>query len=254
MEGFQELSSQLETRIPGTARIRKGDKMKNSFNREVFEYWTSLLNGRSAPSRSEVDPSRIRAQLSYTFILEIDTLGEEAFRLAGTNLCATYRRELKGSLFSTIWQPGEYDAVRDVFSSMKSEYSSAVITSEIRNSEDPLHRFHPVKTAEVETILLPLTDKNGIVCRCLGCQVPRDVPYWIGHKEVLPHGISKIEAIGSQSVTGFPGYAGGSAADGRVVQFGRRARIPNGVPGRQVGHLTVIDCEGLRTESPSASS
>jgi hypothetical protein len=224
--------------------------MKNGFNRHVFEYWTSLLKGRGAPTRSEIQPDRIRSALAYTFILDVEIPGRETFRLAGTRLCEMYRRELKGTPFASIWKGAEYQAICEIFESMRSEYSSAVVTSEIRNAEAPLHKFHPIRTAELETILLPLANEGGSIHRCLGCQVPRDVPHWIGHKDVLPNGISNVEAVNDRVVSGFPGVAGSSVIDGRVVQFGRRARIPDGVPGRQVGHLTVIDCEGLRGENP----
>ena len=57
--------------------------------------------GRDArrPKRTEIEPADIKTLLADTFILEKDTRGEAVFRLAGTRLCASYGRELKGFAF-----------------------------------------------------------------------------------------------------------------------------------------------------------
>ena len=68
----------------------------------LFHYWNRLRDGRPAPKRSEVEPADIKSLLADTFILERDTRGEAVFRLAGTRLCASYGRELKGFSFPSL--------------------------------------------------------------------------------------------------------------------------------------------------------
>ena len=70
----------------------------------LFQYWNRLRDGRPAPKRTEVEPADIKTLLADTFILEKDTRGEAVFRLAGTRLCASYGRELKGFAFASLWR------------------------------------------------------------------------------------------------------------------------------------------------------
>ena len=70
----------------------------------LFQYWNRLRDGRPAPKRTEIEPADIKTLLADTFILEKDARGEAVFRLAGTRLCATYGRELKGFAFASLWQ------------------------------------------------------------------------------------------------------------------------------------------------------
>lgn len=217
--------------------------MKHDYSRQVYDYWRSLLGHRLAPSRSEIDPGQIRSALGNTFILDIETPGEEFFRLAGTRMCALYKKELKNKSFSRIWGGDEYDAVRDVFDSLRNECARGLITSDVRAVEPLKHPFHKGLSMEVETILLPLSGGEGFVTRCIGCHVPLESPYWLGVKDVLPGGIKHVQPIPDDKsvISGFPGQEDYTSGDPSVVRLDRRARIPAGVSGRQVGHLTVIE-------------
>ena len=70
--------------------------MKHEKSTSLFQYWNRLRGNRPAPRRTEIEPADIKANLADTFILEQDTRGRPMFRLAGTRLCATFGRELKG--------------------------------------------------------------------------------------------------------------------------------------------------------------
>ena len=70
----------------------------------LFQYWNRLRAGRAAPKRTEIEPADIKTLLADTFILEKDARGEAVFRLAGTRLCASYGRELKGFAFASLWK------------------------------------------------------------------------------------------------------------------------------------------------------
>ena len=78
--------------------------MKQDGSITLFQYWNRLRDGRPAPKRTEIEPADIKSLLADTFILEKDTRGEAVFRLAGTRLCASYGRELKGFSFPSLWR------------------------------------------------------------------------------------------------------------------------------------------------------
>src|SRR5262249_22785166 len=80
------------------------DSMKLDGSIALFQYWNRLRAGRPAPKRTEIEPADIKSLLADTYILEKDARGEAVFRLAGTRLCATYGRELKGFTFASLWK------------------------------------------------------------------------------------------------------------------------------------------------------
>src|SRR5690606_8611699 len=75
----------------------------------LFQYWNRLRGGRTAPRRIEIEPADIKTLLADTFILERDARGRTVFRLAGTRLCATYGKELKGHSFPSLWAGKDQD-------------------------------------------------------------------------------------------------------------------------------------------------
>ena len=72
-----------------------GRKMKHPSNRELFEYWNERRGTRLAPERADIEPGAIRHVLGDTFVIEVHGDESQAFRLAGTRLCALFGRELK---------------------------------------------------------------------------------------------------------------------------------------------------------------
>jgi hypothetical protein len=63
------------------------------------------------PSGRISTPTRIREALANTFILELDESEKFSFRLAGSHLCTSYCRELKGRSFSALWHERDSDAM-----------------------------------------------------------------------------------------------------------------------------------------------
>ena len=82
------------------------DLMKHQVTRELFTYWDGLRGGRTAPERSDIDPAEIHQILGDTFILEYENQDSLNFRLAGTRLCGSFCRELKGRSFLDLWEAG----------------------------------------------------------------------------------------------------------------------------------------------------
>ena len=125
----------------------------------LFQYWNRLRAGRPAPKRTEIEPADIKTLLADTFILEKDARGEAVFRLAGTRLCATYGRELKGFAFASLWREKDQRMIARLAHSAFA-FKSVVVVS-----------YHGVsrneRTNEFELVLLPL-DGGVENPRCLG--------------------------------------------------------------------------------------
>lgn len=159
-------------------------KLKGSI--ELFQYWDRLRNGRPAPKRTEIEPSDIKSLLADTFILEKDVRGEAVFRLAGTRLCATFGRELKGFAFSSLWMPKDERVVARLAHGAFLAKSVVIISFEgiSRNG----------RQTPFELLLLPL-DGGVDHPRSLGSITAAERPYWLGADPLTECPITSLRVV-----------------------------------------------------------
>jgi hypothetical protein len=157
--------------------------MKQDGSVKLFQYWNRLREGRPAPRRTEIEPADIKMLLGDTFILESDLRGEAVFRLAGTRLCATYGRELKGFAFSSLWRERDRRMIARLTRNVFNDNSVLVATYEGVSRND--------RRVPMELLLLPLEggDENR---RALGIASPGAKPYWLGSD---PLGDAVLESV-----------------------------------------------------------
>ncbi|WP_421913258.1 PAS domain-containing protein [Mesorhizobium sp.] len=152
----------------------------------LFHYWNRLRDGRPAPKRSEIEPSDIKSLLADTFILEKDTRGEAVFRLAGTRLCATYGRELKGFSFPSLWREKDQRLVSKLIHGVFDQKSVVLITYEGFSRNGRTNKF--------ELLVLPLD--GGIENpRCLGAITAVEKPFWLGADPITDVLIDSIRVV-----------------------------------------------------------
>ena len=152
----------------------------------LFQYWNRLRHGRPAPRRTEVEPADIKALLADTFILEKDTRAEAVFRLAGTRLCATYGRELKGFSFPSLWREKDQRLVSRLMHGVFDQHSAVLVSYEGMSRGGHSCRF--------ELLALPL---NGGAehPRCLGVVNAAEKPFWLGADPITDAVIESIRVI-----------------------------------------------------------
>lgn len=146
--------------------------MKNPSTRLVFDYWDALRGERAAPERGEIEPGGLRHALADTFVLENEPLGP-VFRLAGTRLCALMGEELRGRLFTALWQEVEAQGeMRRLVDTVMDETAGAVagLAGESRLGA-PIY---------LELLLLPLRYRGRTHARVLGSLSPAPIPEWLG--------------------------------------------------------------------------
>ncbi|MER8848903.1 MULTISPECIES: PAS domain-containing protein [Mesorhizobium] len=152
----------------------------------LFHYWNRLRDGRPAPKRSEVEPADIKTLLADTFILEKDTRGQPVFRLAGTRLCASYGRELKGFCFPSLWREKDQRLVSRLIHGVFEQKSVVLITFEGFSRNGRSNKF--------ELLALPLD--GGIENpRCLGVISAVEKPFWLGADPITDALIDSIRVI-----------------------------------------------------------
>lgn len=153
---------------------------------KLFQYWNQLRDGRPAPRRTEIEPADIKSLLADTFILEKDTRGEAVFRLAGSRLCATYGRELKGFSFPSLWREKDQKLVARLAHSVFQMKSVVVITYEGGSKGG--------RIAEFELLLLPL-DGGQENPRCLGAISAGQRPFWLGADPICEARIDSVRVV-----------------------------------------------------------
>jgi len=149
----------------------------------LFQYWNRLRAGRPAPKRTEIEPADIKTLLADTFILEKDARGEAVFRLAGTRLCATHGRELKGFAFASLWKQKDQRMIHRL------AYGAFDAKSVVVISYRGMSRA--CRFADFELIMLPL-DGGLENPRCLGVVSTFEKPFWLGADPIIESAIDTV--------------------------------------------------------------
>ncbi len=198
--------------------------MKLAASRELHSYWNLLRGGRSAPERSEIDPSAIRGVLADTFILEVDSFKRYPFRIAGTRTNSLFARELKGGAFLDLWQESEQAEIAAIVASVADE-AIAVLAGVATRPEG-------LQPLDLELLLLPLRHHGRTHARILGGLSPASLPSWIGLFPAAPMTLLSLRVLGraENDAARQPSSPArdehAAAADfGRMPQFDRRGHL-----------------------------
>ena len=213
--------------------------MQKTSTRTLYDYWNSIRGARSAPDRKDIDPTRIRNALAYTFILELDESDKFSFRLAGSHLCTSYCRELKGRSFSALWHERDSDAMETLIRAVTEDHAVALVTFQ---GTTALHT-----KVSFETILMPLRHNGSTHTRLLGAMTALDEPYWLGVQPVIEQRITGLRLLWPDDMGIEDSVREVATNVVNDVNFGAAAAplaIPAVVYGRtarRYAHLAVID-------------
>jgi hypothetical protein len=174
--------------------------MKQPTTRRLYQYWNEVRGRRMAPSRFEIEPSRIASVLSETFIIEragnVERAGPDdfGFRLAGTRICEQFGRELRGT--------GLLDLVasdkRAIAKSMDAvTLEGAVLVFELDAETADGRR------AGFEGIVLPLVHPVAEVTRYLGALTAIDPPLWLGFEPIAATWLVNYDVVRPDGLSGF---------------------------------------------------
>ena len=130
----------------------------------LFDYWNDVRAGRLAPDRLEIEPSRIAAILSETFMLQRADPGNYCYRLAGTRLCDLFGAELRGRNFLDFWCNEDAALLKRCLSAVCEQGAVGVLS--LASGDGPRRRL------ELEAILLPLLHGGKNLSRVLGAMTP----------------------------------------------------------------------------------
>ena len=111
---------------------------------------------------------------------------DRAFRLAGTRLCATFGRELKGFAFEALWREADRGIALRLAHSAFSADSVVIVSLSGRSAGG--------RECEFELVMLPL--EGGLDHRrLLGSIAPLERPFWLGADAVVECRIETLRVI-----------------------------------------------------------
>ncbi|MCD7059911.1 PAS domain-containing protein [Pelagibacterium xiamenense] len=219
--------------------------MQQASTRTLYAYWNEIRGARSAPERRDIDPTRIRDALAYTFILESADGVEFDFRLAGSHLCASYCRELKARPFSALWGAKDRDAIDTLMRAVTEDHAVALVTYEGQSDRGEKLSF--------ELALFPLRHNGVTTARVMGGLTALDTPYWLGIHPITSQRITALRLIWPDDRDTRAGAPYSDAAFGEMAATVRQARTETeaahaplqatvaGLSARRYAHLAVID-------------
>jgi len=191
----------------------------------LYTYWNEVRAGRIAPQRLEIEPSRIAAILSQTFMLEVLRPDTYPYRLAGSRLCEIFGSELRGKNFLDGWSDEDRRTFESRLAAITEQGAVAHLTLE--GIIDARHR------TELEANLLPLLH-GGKITRIIGAVSVTSPPHWLGseplrnlrvkqHRLVWPDGRPHASALAQVPAlrTSNPHLVRADQRRFRVVEGGR---------------------------------
>jgi hypothetical protein len=194
------------------------DPMQQATTKKLYAYWNAIRNGRIAPKRFEVDPSKISELLRETFIVECSGASACRFRLAGTEVCQYFGRELRGEDLLSLWSPEDRRTISLTLETIigKGAVGHGTFFGITESNRD----------APFEFALMPLAHTGLSLSHILGTITAIDRPFWIG-----AHPIAALELrdVGVHWPIGSPDVFGVSSAEA-AQEARRRFRIlPGGL-------------------------
>jgi hypothetical protein len=169
--------------------------MKHPDTRALYDYWNAIRQSRAAPLRSDLSPRDMKPLLSRTFILQRDTDRCYTYRLAGTELCRFFGRELRGHNFLANWQRNEMQSVGSLFQSVTADMTAAVIG--VKGFDDDVH------DCLMEFVLLPVCLDGSDQVRILGCAGIFEPPAWVGRHPIVRQELVSLRLMWPQTVSRF---------------------------------------------------
>ncbi len=178
--------------------------MKAKTSQALYAYWNEVRQGRLAPRRFDIEPSRITPVLSETFILERLDAETYRYRLAGTRVCELLGTELRGTNFLEGWHGEDSLSLARLLQTAAQQGGVVLLTFETFAFGQPAAVF--------ECVLLPLLHTREKVERFLGGltavsiadPVPeeRTTSRRLGHAEIIwpdgkPHAV--VASLSRQS-------------------------------------------------------
>ncbi len=210
--------------------------MKNRTTQILYSYWNEVRQGRLAPRRFDIEPSRIANILAETMILERTEDDTVRFRLAGTRIAEQFGTELRAKNFLDLWSPEDRANLVGKLTELQSRGGTLLLDIEAETASGRAIVF--------EAILLPLVHTRDVIDRFLGSISTSYNPMWLGSEPLTSFALARAEIVWPEGRPhavaermAQPPALDPATSSARIVRFERRQfRVVDG--GRNSGNNT----------------
>jgi hypothetical protein len=137
--------------------------MSDSSTQILTTYWEARRDGEAAAARDSIDPMDFPQLLPQVFMLGRSAPGEYIFRLVGGFVGDLHGRDLRGSDFTNLWAQNARLPIKTALEFARRQVQPVRIAADVQAG---LH------TLPMDIVLLPLTNKDGVIDRFLGLYQP----------------------------------------------------------------------------------
>ena len=131
--------------------------------RALLAYWQSKLQGRALPARRDISPMEVPELLPHLFLVDVPAEGPMVYRLSGTAVVALMGHDVTGRTIGEGMVPGHraeaIQRYRRIADGARPFFHRARL------------REHTNDFAQVERIVLPLSDNDARVNMLLGMTI-----------------------------------------------------------------------------------
>jgi len=168
-------------------RVSKEDSLNHPNTQKLLNYWDGLRQGRTVPSRQDVQPQHIKRLLPNIFMLERFDEDHLVFRLAGTRLCERYGREFRAHNFLSLWRGADRFRMRDFLHQAMKKPTPGLI----KCRAESLDRI----AIDVEMLILPMADPQGAITRIMGSAYSLTNSDLLSHRKLVNQWILDLSFI-----------------------------------------------------------
>lgn len=170
--------------------------MKHRSTRAIFSEWQRLAFEKKgslrAPARESIKPRKLGRHLSNLFLLEEDKNAELVFRLAGTQICTLFGRELRTVRFASLWPHSNRPALDELLGNVNGLLVPA------------LSRHDGISLAgrklAFEMLLAPLRPHENHKASLIGAISPLDDVSWVGAHPLVLANLNTITPLAPDMV------------------------------------------------------
>jgi hypothetical protein len=189
--------------------------------RTLYRYWETIRAEKAAPNRGDLNLAQIGAIVPNLMMLERDHMRQTyKWRLAGTQICQLYRRELTGTDALAGWDKFERDTIKKLLDTVVTSLQPCLLRYRLTTNSD--------QVIGAEMIGLPLHARNGSRFHVFGGIFPfRDIT-GIGYEDIKQLELSGARTIwtdhlpGDKLMEGMPNSSRAMAGL-RLIQGGKQA-------------------------------
>jgi hypothetical protein len=178
--------------------------------RALFRHWEAIRGENSAPRHAQLDLGRIGELVPSLFLAEHSFRHGYVWRLAGTQVCDLWRRELTGMPIAADWDRFEKDTIDRLFDGVVRKHQPFILRFRLTSSLGHL--------IAAEMIGLPLLARHVKMTHVLGAVMPLRGLAMLGYDAISRLEIQSARVIWTEPVP-FPSPASAARTEETFTPF-----------------------------------